>query len=78
MPRQYLLDQRNGQPARYLWDPCVNRSLPNGMELIQDDKQLYQLAGQPVQRQDETSYELLFKGPVSEMLRMEFTITVLE
>ena len=76
MPSHYLLDEGNGQLARYLWDPCVNRSLPNGIELTHDENQTYRLTGEPMQRQDETSYELLFKGSVSEILRMEFTIAV--
>jgi hypothetical protein len=72
----YIIDQTNGQIVRYLWDPCIRRSLPNGIYLINDSDGKYQLVGKPTEKLEKTSFEILFKGPVSLIVLVNFTISI--
>ncbi len=73
----YIIDQTNGEIVRYLWDPCLRRSLPNDIYLINDTNGSYKLVGIPKEKIEETSFEILFKGPVNLILSIHFTITII-
>ncbi len=73
----YIIDQTNGEIVRYLWDPCLRRSLPNGIYLTNDIDGSYKLVGIPREKLDETIFEILFKGPVNLLISVNFTISII-
>ncbi|CAF1053411.1 unnamed protein product [Adineta steineri] len=72
-----IIDKINDEHVRYLWNPCLRRSLPNGIYLINDNEGRYKLVGIPREKLEKTSYEILFKGPVSLLILIDFTITII-
>jgi len=72
----YIIDQINGEIVRYLWDPCLRRILPNDIYLINDTNGSYKLIGIPREKLNETSFEILFKGPVNLIISLNFTISI--
>ena len=73
----YIIDQTNGNIIRHLWDPCLSRLLPNGIYLERDNDGKYKLCGIPTRKLEKTHFEILFKGPVSLLIYVSFTITII-
>jgi hypothetical protein len=73
----YIIDQTNGEIARYLWDPCLRRSLPNDIYLTNDTDESYKLVGIPKEKLEETLFEILFKGPVGQLILLQFIISII-
>jgi hypothetical protein len=74
---KYIIDQTNGEIVRYLWDPCLRRSLPNGIQLTNDSDGSYKLTGIPTEKLNETVFEILFKGPTNLLISINFTISII-
>ncbi|CAF1578818.1 unnamed protein product, partial [Adineta steineri] len=72
-----IIDKINDEHVRYLWNSCLRRSLPNGIYLINDNEGRYKLVGIPREKLEKTSFEILFKGPVSLLILIDFTITII-
>ncbi|CAF3347085.1 unnamed protein product [Rotaria socialis] len=77
MKPEYIIDERTGGVVPYLWDPCLRRLLPNGIYLKNDNNGKYKLIGVPKEKLEKTYFEILFKGPVSQIVTVSFTITIL-
>jgi hypothetical protein len=73
----YIIDQTNGEIVRYLWDPCLRRSLPKDIYLTDDPDGSYRLIGTPKEKLNETLFEILFKGPVNLLISINFTISII-
>lgn len=77
IPSFEIADQSDGLFSHYLWDPCLNRPLPDGISLVESSKLgIYQLIGRPKKLQEKLYYEVIFKGLVSQILWMNFTISI--
>jgi hypothetical protein len=74
---KYIIDQNTREIVRYLWDPCLRRLLPNGINLINDSYSSYKLVGTPTEKLEKTFFEILFKGPVNQIILVNFTITII-
>lgn len=74
---KYIIDQTNGEIVRYLWDPCLRRSFPNDIQLINDTDGSYKLTGIPREKLDETVFEILFKGPTNLLISVSFTLSII-
>jgi hypothetical protein len=73
----YIIDQHTGEIVRYLWNPCLRRLLPNGINLIDNSYRGYELVGTPTEKLEKTLFEILFKGPVNQIILVNFTITII-
>ena len=72
----YIIDQTNGERLRYLWDPCLRRSLPHSIHLAHDTDGSYKLVGIPREKMNETLFEIVFKGPVGLLVSLNFTLSI--
>ena len=74
-----IADRSNGTFVHYLWDPCLSRPLPEGIDLVESSKLgIYQLVGRPRKVQEAIDYELVFKGLVSQLFWVNLTISIVD
>ena len=76
LPVYYIIDQTTGQRLRYLWDPCLRRSLPDGIRLANDTNGSYKLIGRPRKKMNETLFDIVFKGAAGLIVSLNFTMSV--
>lgn len=72
----YVIDQTNGERLRFLWDPCLRRSLPRGIHLVNDTDGSYKLTGIAREKINETLFEIVFKAPVGVLISLNFTLSI--
>ncbi|CAF1167849.1 unnamed protein product [Rotaria sordida] len=77
MKPKYIIDQTNNNIVHYLWDPCLRRLLPKGINLTNNTNGIYKLIGRPREKLEKTSFEILFKSLVNQILLVNFTITII-